>query len=582
MTSALSARKTKTSAKAAESAAELAKSPPAVQVQSPSELDVAFASEGSSFQKDMAGMKEVLKSNNYMSEAFSDTLTLDEKFSLVISEMYRLKKAQEATNRKFLALEERFKTHEDAIRQNNQGQEQAFDELEKKVDGAAADLIKVHNQNQSTNECLEELQEKVNQSARDLTLLKGFSDKFEKQIDTLKAKTTTNAARAMEKNLVISGIPEMKKENCKLQIAGFLKDKMGLAFEQDEIKAAYRQGVYNPKRTRLMVVRLSQRLKDKLLNSRQRLKQIQQNTGEIYYINPQQPEALLAERKAIQYEVNRIKAFNETRTHDDEKLSFHIKNKTLYVENEPHVQHVFPPRPTELFVPTAEQDRMDDMLMGMSAPKTKNGSIFVGFAIPVMTLEEVNRAYRKVRQMYPSYDHVMMAYRIQDYSGYQDDGECSAGVRLHRLLCDSRKKRLALFVARNFGGANLGAARFDYIAEVASQALERLLDIAQYVPAPAPPADSSSPGNAPPAPNEKENRQNQASAQSFPDTPSPQEEWPAADSQLWNTAPAQDFDSNPEDNFDTPDESKASDQDQETEDSSEEDEAEVTILDKKL
>lgn len=539
-------RKTKTSAKAAESAAELAKSP--VLAESPTELDKAFAKPGNSFQRDMAGMKQVLQSNNYLSDAFSDTLTLDEKFSLVISEMYRLKKAQEATERKYVALEERFKTHEDAIQQNSQGQEDAFDEIEKKVTTATENIVEIQAENHGFTVQLGELQEKSEKVGRDITLLKGFSDKFEKQIDILKAKNIATTARSMEKNIVISGIPEMKKENCKLQVSNLLRDKLALSFEEDEIKTAYHQGSFIPGKTRLMVVKLSQSLKQKAIDSREKLKQIQHTTGEVFFINPQLPEAILAEKKAIQYEVKRIKSFNESQKNKKDQLDFYVKNKQLYVENEPHVQQVFPPRPTELFVTTAEQQKMDDMLMGMSQPKTKRGSVFVGVAIPVLTLEEVSRAYRKVRQMYPSYDHVSMAYRIQDYSGYQDDGEHTAGVRLHALLCDARKKHLALFVARNFGGTNLGPIRFSYIEEVAAQAIERLLDIAQYVPAPGPNASQATPGNAEP---------NQSSVnleQPFPPTESPREEWPSADSPLWNTAPVSD--SNPEDNFDTPDESK--------------------------
>lgn len=563
-----SARKTKTSAKAAESVAELARSP-SEQAASPTELDIAFTKEGSTFQKDMAGMKEVLKSNNYLSGAFSETLTLDEKFSLVISEMYRLKKAQEVSDRKYKALEERFKTHEDAIRQNQQGQEEAFDELEQKVQKTSDEIVEIHTENQGTTSQIEDLQVQSEQTGRDIALLKGFSDKFEKQFEVLKAKNTAASVRAMEKNIIISGIPEKKKENCILQVANFLNNKLRIRFEQSQIKTAFRQGPYNPTRTRGMIVKLSRSLKQKALAAKETLKQLERNTGEIFYINEQIPEALLAERKALQYEIKRIKEYNEGQKNEQAKLDFYVKNKQLYVENEPHTQYVYPPKPTELFVSAQEQTKIDEMLIGMSQPKTKGGSVFVGVAIPTLTLEDVNRAYRKVRQMYPSYDHIMMAYRIQDYSGYQDDGEHTAGVKLHALLCEAKKRHIALFVARNFGGTNLGPIRFKYIVEVAKQAIEKLLEIAEYVPAPVLPTRQTSPSlslsSSTPTP--------------FPETTPPQEQWPAENSTQWNnlTNPAGSG-SVTDDNFDTPDESQQSS----GESSSEEENQEDTIIDKTL
>lgn len=224
----MSTRKTKTAAKAAESAAELARSPETTE--SPSLLDRAFNSAGSSFQKEMAGMKEVLKTNSYLNDALAEHLSLDEKFSLVISEMYRLKKAQEAAERKYDALLLRFQTHEDEIRQNGDSQEDTFQELVGRTTSNESNIVNIHAENQGINSQLGSINDQIELMSRDMNLLKGFSDKFEKQFDLLKAKAVTDTTRSMNKNLIFSGIAESKKENCKATIESFLKQVLKISF----------------------------------------------------------------------------------------------------------------------------------------------------------------------------------------------------------------------------------------------------------------------------------------------------------------------------------------------------------------
>lgn len=541
-TSAVNARKTKNSAKAAESAAEMARSPvETTNIKSPIDLNAAFNIEGSSYRKDMAGMQEIIKSNNFLREAFAENISIDEKFSIVISELYKLKKLNEATEQKYAALLQRFETHEDTIRQNGSTQEDTFQEITGRLTGVENNIVDLHAEAQGIATQINDLSQKYEKTNQDIGLLKGFSDKFEKQFTQLASKSAALAARSMDKNLMITGIPELKKENCKESVRLFLRDKMNIKVDTSEIKFAYRQGKFTQGKTRVMITKVSRDLKEFILSKKGRLRQLQQDTGEAYYVNIQLPEAIVAERKALQYELQRIKKFNKTQQQDEDKLQYHVKSNQLYVENQLQEQEVFPPRPTELFTSPKEQEVLDDMLMGMSQPKTKGGSVFVGFAIPVQTLQDVNRAYRKVRQMYPSYDHVMMAYKIKDFSGYQDDGEHSAGIKLHALILERKKSRLAIFVARNFGGINLGPIRFSYILQVANQAIDRLLEIADFVPAPTPVISVA----------EQRGEVTEAPSQSFPSSPPPREEWPSVDSQEWDPLKAQ---KHPDENINTPDE----------------------------
>lgn len=574
----LSTRKTKNSAKAAESAAEMAKSPDNERVdKTPTELDIAFSKEGVSYRKSMANMQETLKSNSYLKEAFSENISVDEKFSLLITELYRLKKANDAMEIKYNALLQRFEAHEDTIRQNNVSQDDAFQDLTDKISANENGIVDLHAEKQELATQIADITQKLEVSGRDINLLKGFSDRFEKQFDVLKAKTVAITARSMDRNLIFSGIPESRKENCKNSIVEFLAKQMGIHIDPQEIKFAYRQGRFSQGKNRPIIVKVARNLKERILSKKTKLRDIQKSTGESFYINVQMPDAMVAEKKAIQYEVKRIQKFNEIQNNEQDKLQYYIKSNQLFIEDQLHEQEIFPPRPTELFVTPKEQEILDNIPIGMSQPKTKGGSVFIGLAMPVQTLRDVNRAYRKARQMYPSYDHVMMAYKLKDISGYQDDGEHSAGIKLHALLCEKRKTRMALFVARSYGGAHLGPMRFSYILEVAAQAIDHLLDIADKLPQPEEVASISQQRQADP-PEQLESPTN------FPDTPRPEESWPSADDPQWNALKSLNHSRSHEDPFETPDE------DQQTSDdplgSSDEEEAQdsqnTTIIKKTL
>lgn len=77
--------------------------------------------------------------------------------------------------------------------------------------------------------------------------------------------------------------------------------------------------------------------------------------------------------------------------------------------------------------------------------------------------------------MYPSYDHIMMVYRIDGSTGYQDDGEHASGIKIHAKLLEKKCQDIAVFVARDFGGIHMGPRRFDCIIAVAEKAIEALI-----------------------------------------------------------------------------------------------------------
>lgn len=69
--------------------------------------------------------------------------------------------------------------------------------------------------------------------------------------------------------------------------------------------------------------------------------------------------------------------------------------------------------------------------------------------------------------------HNIMAYRISSSdSGYDDDGEGGAGIRLLNLLDNCNYEKVMVVVTRWYGGIHLGSDRFKRISDAAKELLK--------------------------------------------------------------------------------------------------------------
>lgn len=387
-------------------------------------------------QKEMAGMSEIIR-GNFINEAF-ENISTDEKLSVILTELYKLKEGLTTLQRSSATLEQQVDTHEQELQIQNQDRSQDegddFDENDKRtLERHTNDIIGLHNEDHDLGNRISTVERTVSEQARSINLLKGTVHRQHKQISTNQHKIVDLTARSMDHNLTISGLIEGRNENCKLVVIDFLQSRLNLTFNQNDILVAHRTGMRNPRanRARLMVVRVTSHLKELILSNTYKLKGKLNDNSNPFFVNVQVPEAVAAERKAIQHEVRQIKKFNEDLPAGFKKKQFNIQNKKLYVDDKLHEQYVFPPKPLDIFVGPKEQEQINEIELTTSRPKTHENSHFVGLAAKVHSLQQATLAYKKVRQLYPSYDHVMMAYRIDEFTGYQDDGEHSAGIKIH-------------------------------------------------------------------------------------------------------------------------------------------------------
>lgn len=432
---------------------------------------------GNQTLQDMASMED-MTNGKYLNEAF-EGMSTDEKLSLILTELYKMKSNLNSLQHSSSAVKQQVDTHEAELRSADDATSNKIQQIEGKAQTNTADIESIHDINADLVERISVAENKINQNTMSVNWLKGTAERQNKQVASNHHKIIDLTARSMDHNFTISGLVEDKNENCKMIAMEFFRTQMLLQFQQDDILVAHRLGTRSQRqlKPRLMVVKVSHKLKDMIIPNTNRLKDKVNDQGHPFFVNQQIPEALAAERKVIQYEIKRIKDFNETVGPAGKKKQFTVSNKRLYIDEKLHEQLVLPPRPLEIFASVGDQQKMDDIEFNVSKPKTHNRSQFIGLATRVANLEQVQLAYRKVRQMYPSYDHVMMAYRISPNSieGYQDDGEYAAGIKIHSKIVNMRCHGIAVFVVRNFGGIHIGPARFDCISAVAESAIEDLV-----------------------------------------------------------------------------------------------------------
>lgn len=449
------------------------------------QLNQAFLTAGQS----MGSMQEIVN-GKFLDEAF-ENLSTDEKLSMILTEIYKLRDNISSIQRSHNTLQQKVDTHQQELEigQGSQVLGETLEQIEQKTKKNEEDIIDLHNDKHGMETRLATVEANINTNLAHINLLKGTVQRQHKQIATNQGKVVDLTARSMDHNFTISGLKEDKQENCILESLQFLRSKMGLTVDQNEIIVAHRLGKFNPanRKPRLMVIKVMHSLKEKILPNMSRLKDKTNEQGVPYFINIQLPEALATERRAIQYEIKQVKDYNEALPAGYKKKQFVVKNRRLFIDDQPHQQEIQPPNPADVFVSANEQKKMDQIDFSISKPKSQEQSQFIGLATKVYSQAEVDRAYKKVRQMYPCYDHIIMAYTIMlpAATGYQDDGEHSAGMKIHSLMNTKRAQNTAVFVARNFGGVHLGPARFDCINLVAGQALDALLLEHPNIPLPA-------------------------------------------------------------------------------------------------
>lgn len=338
--------------------------------------------------------------------------------------------------------------------------------------GVEPRLVALEKESGDTELRLEQLEEQNKLLRKELDICKGLIQRQHHYQKVLEHRVEDQAARSMSKNITISGIPYDKDENCGAKVLFFLKNILAITCEAKDILVAHRLG--GPGQTDpMMIATLTSDVKDRVFKNIENIKGKKNPAGQFYFINQQRPEGLSEKHRVIRAKIKEIKAANE-HLPKDSKIKYSQKKEKLFIEGELYAPKVTAPEPVNLFPHPQEQQLMDNINI-LYTPNSvgEHGSRFWGAAVRVSNVAEVNRAYRKIRQDYPSEDKIMMAYIIKrgdsNISGYEDDHEHGGGYKVLKTMVTKRYCGIAIFVLRQYGGQHLGKKRFQYIEEVTNE-----------------------------------------------------------------------------------------------------------------
>ena len=208
-----------------------------------------------------------------------------------------------------------------------------------------------------------------------------------------------------------------------------------------------------------MVVRCHPHLRQNILKNTHLLKDVKNEEGKFFIIKPQLPEPRLTERKEQEEKMKEIKKANAQIPDENKeaRTKVYIKSGKLYINDTARKVHIRAPTVADLFNTTKEeQAKMAHLTFARSPAYREHNSVFQGHAITVKNATDVKLAYRRIKQLYPESDHIIMAYSYKDYTGYQDNGEYGAAKRIDQIIANAHRKNIAVFVTRDYSSIHLG------------------------------------------------------------------------------------------------------------------------------
>ena len=279
------------------------------------------------------------------------------------------------------------------------------------------------------------LEQKISKLNDDVATLKGLVQVQDMELKDCKSKIVTLTARNMQNNVLITGImgDNTEEKDCKQKVLCFVREKLLMTVEEDDVVVAHRIDKNDGTKPRTMVVRCTQKLRDRIFDYTKNLKDVKNSNGDYYNVKPQLPEPLLSEKICREEQLKAIRKANDLLPEDQmhKKVSAYIKNRTLYINKIPQRQHVQAPSVQDIFNITEEDnEKMKDIKFETSNVIADKASLFRGFATRINNTAQIRLAYRKLKLLYLESNHIMMAYVVKNYLGNDDNGEFGASKKM--------------------------------------------------------------------------------------------------------------------------------------------------------
>ena len=254
-------------------------------------------------------------------------------------------------------------------------------------------------------------------------------------INELSNQVLSLQARSMKRNIIINGLKEADKENCKETSINFLKNKMKIEDIDVEVAHCIGAGTDQP-----MVVSFKNTAeKSKVFGKVKNLKGVKNEDDKSYQIDDQLPEEMSEKKKQIR---THIKNMN---------IELSVKKGVLTIGGKTYKKEICAPNAEVML--TADKEKVLSNKLDIHEGKTifERSSKFIGYAVEVENIKQVEAAYYKVRRMHGRAHHVTCGYKLTDTKNPvgldgDDDREFGAFRNISDYIKSQKLMNIALFV----------------------------------------------------------------------------------------------------------------------------------------
>lgn len=336
---------------------------------------------------------------------------------------------------------------------------------------------------ETEQEGIDRLTSLTDQLVERIKLLENIVIKYERKCLYLEDRITDLTARSMKDNIIISNVKEENNEDCGKLVAEFVKDNMEIDCAKDVLRA-HRMGTPNPKNKapRPLVAKLNWPKKEEIMNNTSKLRGKKGAGNKPFFVSNQEPEAYVEKRKKVSFHYKYQKALYEDTPGEHRPEIIMKRGHHVKVNGEILKSRIAVPTAESLIkMDDAEREFVDKVKYFTSKTLREGGSKFTGYSCAVNSINDVRRAYARIKLLCADADDVMMAYSIDDGFGkqevdYYDDREVGGGYRCWDAIRFHDEPNVAVFVARHFDGVHIGPIRFKKIWKAASLALQHSTD----------------------------------------------------------------------------------------------------------
>ena len=89
---------------------------------------------------------------------------------------------------------------------------------------------------------MHKLRSQMQKQETSLSIVASWSDVMFHQINSLQEQLYHNTARHMQNELIIGGVKQTKKENCRDAAIEFFQEKLGVTVKKEDVWYGYRKG----------------------------------------------------------------------------------------------------------------------------------------------------------------------------------------------------------------------------------------------------------------------------------------------------------------------------------------------------